>query len=92
MKYQDLAPPLSEAEFWIWYNEVSDRHRLVFELATSNLLNALFAAIPFVIMFIRIDGTENKKSDGKYSKYWGRYRVLGHRRTGTGFHACPSPD
>lgn len=49
---QDLIPPLTDAEYLIWHNELVDRQLLVMDLSTSNLNNALFALFPFIIAYI----------------------------------------
>lgn len=45
---QDLTPPLIDAK----YLEIVDKQLLVMHLSTSNLNNALFALLPFIIAFI----------------------------------------
>lgn len=51
-KAQDFTPPFNDAAFWDWEMEVMDRHILAMDLATSNLINTLFALLPFGLMFL----------------------------------------
>lgn len=60
---QYLSLSLTNAEYWGGHNELFDKQMLVMDLKTSNLYNALFALIPFVIAFL--GGLAKKKNQNK---------------------------
>lgn len=61
---QDLTMPLVEAEYLIRYNEIMDNQLLVMDLKTSNLNNALFALIPFIIAYIGLCMRKKQRQTG----------------------------